>query len=532
MPLAVVTNNVVAGKDFNGDGIPDVISTKSDGTLWFYPGVGTGAVGAGRKIGSGWNIYDLVVGVGDFDKDGKNDLMARKPDGSLWFYAGTGTVNNVSEGYIGGVQIGMHGWDAFNQILGIGDFDKDGNADLLATGVDGALWFYPGNGAGRTGVGRKIGTGWNIYDQLVAPGDFDLDGNVDIIARKRDGSLWHYAGTGVVNGISEGYIGAAKIGDFGWDSFSQILGAGDANGDGKNDLLARSPDGSFWFYPGTAMKDYGFQGAVKVGLFGWDSFNNVVAGKDFNGDGIPDVISTKSDGTLWFYPGVGTGAVGAGRKIGSGWNIYDLVVGVGDFDKDGKNDLMARKPDGSLWFYAGTGTVNNVSEGYIGGVQIGMHGWDAFNQILGIGDFDKDGNADLLATGVDGALWFYPGNGAGRTGVGRKIGTGWNIYDQLVAPGDFDLDGNVDIIARKRDGSLWHYAGTGVVNGISEGYIGAAKIGDFGWDSFSQILGAGDANGDGKNDLLARSPDGSFWFYPGTVERNNGYRSASKVGAI
>ncbi|WP_279325070.1 GH25 family lysozyme, partial [Arthrobacter glacialis] len=50
-PIAVTVRDVVAGKDFDGDGVPDVIATKSDGTLWFYPGSGTGAVGAARKIG-------------------------------------------------------------------------------------------------------------------------------------------------------------------------------------------------------------------------------------------------------------------------------------------------------------------------------------------------------------------------------------------------------------------------------------------------------------------------------------------------
>ena len=34
------------------------------------------------------------------------------------------------------------------QILGVGDYNGDGSADVLARSVDGSLWIYPGDGSG------------------------------------------------------------------------------------------------------------------------------------------------------------------------------------------------------------------------------------------------------------------------------------------------------------------------------------------------------------------------------------------------
>jgi hypothetical protein len=49
------TEKLVAAGDVNGDRIPDLVQRQGDGTLWFYPGDGTGRFGAGQRIGDfGW----------------------------------------------------------------------------------------------------------------------------------------------------------------------------------------------------------------------------------------------------------------------------------------------------------------------------------------------------------------------------------------------------------------------------------------------------------------------------------------------
>ena len=62
------------------------------GTLWLYPSTGTG-FGPRRKIGGGgWNSVRDLVGIGDFDRDGFTDLFAvQSATGKLFMYPGRGT---------------------------------------------------------------------------------------------------------------------------------------------------------------------------------------------------------------------------------------------------------------------------------------------------------------------------------------------------------------------------------------------------------------------------------------------------------
>jgi hypothetical protein len=57
-----------------------------------YRGNGAGGwvTGSAEPIGSGWQDFTALTGGGDFSGDGKPDVLARRPDGTLLLYRGNG----------------------------------------------------------------------------------------------------------------------------------------------------------------------------------------------------------------------------------------------------------------------------------------------------------------------------------------------------------------------------------------------------------------------------------------------------------
>ncbi len=91
----------------------------------------------------------------------------------------------------------------------------------------------------------------------------------------------------------------------------------------------------------------------------------------------------------------------------------------------------------------------------------------------------------------------------------RVVGTGWNIFDIVFSPGDFDGDGNNDVLGRDSAGNL-HLYPPGDGDG---GWLPPKRVGS-GWNIFDSIVGPGDFNGDGINDVLARDRSGNLHLYP------------------
>lgn len=67
--------------------------------------------------------------------------------------------------------------------------------DLVARDAAGVLWLHQGNGAGNFAPRVKIGAGWNGFSQLVGGGDVTADGRPDLIAYG-PGGTYVYASTG------------------------------------------------------------------------------------------------------------------------------------------------------------------------------------------------------------------------------------------------------------------------------------------------------------------------------------------------
>jgi SpoIID/LytB domain protein len=250
----------------------------------------------------------------------------------------------------------------------------------------------------------------------------------------------------------------------------------DVTADGNGDVIAVDKSaGALFVYPGDGAG--GWRPRVTASTSGWGAYAKVFTAGTWDAGPVSDVMYQVADGDLYLASGNGDGTFATGRKVGVGWQVHDKVFPVGDFDGDGRPDLLARRAsDGALILYNGDG-----NGAFVGARQVGWQ-WGPLTSILSPGDFDGDGNTDVLARKADGTLWLYPGTGTGRFGTPRQVGTGWGVFSWLTSVGDVDGDGNPDVLGSTADGQLLLYRGNG-----RGGWLDSRVVGS-GWGSMARVL--------------------------------------------
>jgi hypothetical protein len=245
-------------RDWDGDLDGDVLAVDPrNGDLRLYPGDGRGSFADARRVGTGWQGMSLVLRGGDLNGDGDDDVLARRADnGELWLYPGDGR-----SGFHGPVRIGT-GWGGMVHLVSPGDWDGDGDPDLVAVHRDGLMYVYTTDGRGRFTGSRVIGTGWQPIDLIASVGDFDGDRRPDLVARLTNGELRLYPSDG-----RGSFRDMTRIGH-GWNNLDGVVGPGDWNGDGHADVLGRNADGLLYLYTGSGRGT--FTDGRRIG-HGWDN---------------------------------------------------------------------------------------------------------------------------------------------------------------------------------------------------------------------------------------------------------------------
>lgn len=344
-------------------------------------------------------------------------------------------------------------------------------------------------------------------------GDFNGDGRLDWI---QGGFLYLADQTGsnftqVTSGTSS--TNEYKVGDF--------------NGDGLDDLLECTFDGvSTYTYTPMFSNGSGFT-RMTSGQFTYSGPNEVVVG-DFNGDGLADCFvkelnvnnqlknwkiysctgtthdafqqiysgndfpykndSTnynpvyRSDGTIDHY------------TLGAFYPIYtELNNTFLDFDGDGKTDLMSIEPTGTTFYkFNGTHFVKAFST------------TDLTNKtnLVSIGDFNNDGNIDILISGSPYKVIYTTGYGTVTNNVSTMPSSA-----TVLGTGDFNGDGKTDILYLAYEGGQFNYY---VIYNIDNRFNEPVKIASSNGYSYTSHIG--DFNGDGTDD---------FYYYDGSDQKNH-----------
>ncbi len=292
----------------------------------------------------------------------------------------------------------------------------------------------------------------------------------------------------------------------------RTLSGGEARGvvravwDGRNAAGAYAPNGSYtWTLTAQPADGQGpaLTATGTVALSGGAAVRRDHVGSD----GIGDLLTLNSSGTLTFQQGTGKGLF-SGKVSGGGWPASVVAVPFGDLNGDRCNDVLVRMGDGSLRGYKpGCGKALTPSTAY---TKLGT-GWTAYNVLSSPGDLTGDKRADLLARKAStGDVYLFAAKSDGTLAAGRKIRSAWTGYTKILGAGDLNGDGHGDVLARDTAGTLWRYDGLG--NGLLKDRVKLFAS----WGSgYNAVVGAGDITGDGKADLVSRDGNGDVW-------RNNG----------
>jgi hypothetical protein len=304
---------------------------------------------------------------------------------------------------------------------GWGDFKNDGFLDLFV-----ANWnnqtnvFYQNNGDGTftkiTGRNPVLDADYHVG---AAIGDYDNDGNLDLVVSSGDSAatprrtlLYHNDGGGIFSQASGGtvtnqlgYFGPCVFGDYDNDGFLDLFLANhdalDQTG-AKNLLFHNNGDGTFSeVTAGSVVNDVGVAFSALWADYDNDGFMDLIVINNRLANSHNFLYHNNRDGT---FTRILTNAVAT-----DSWPVGAEGAAWGDYDNDGLLDLFVTDTAGvrnRLYHNIGNGGLTNVTSGPMlqpppGGPSVGC-GW---------GDYDNDGYLDLFVCNYGGNNALFHNNG-------------------------------------------------------------------------------------------------------------------------
>jgi PKD repeat protein/predicted nucleotidyltransferase len=374
-------------------------------------------------------VYNSSVTWGDYDNDGDLDVLLT---GNNSFESGSASVskiysNNGNNSFT--EQTGINLFGVQNGSVTYGDYDNDGDLDILLTGTTtgsfpvSKIYRNNGNNTFNEQIGISlIGTSFSS----TAWGDYNMDGYLDILLTGQG------AGSNLISKIykNNGNSTFTEQVDINLTRVSKGSAVwGDYDNDGDLDILLTG-NNSFGTQKSVSLiyknnGDNSFTKQTDIILPG--VMNSSVAWGDYDNDGDLDILLTgnNSDGATTYISriyrnnGDNTFSYQSGIKLDG---VASSSVAWGDFDNDRDLDILlsGRLISGGfiskIYRNNNNNTFTEVTDISLTGVGYSSVAW---------GDYDNDGDLDILMTGQS----------AGSTVVSK-------IYrnNQIMKAGDYSAN--------------------------------------------------------------------------------------------
>jgi hypothetical protein len=398
--------------DFNGDGIPDLVSISSEGeAIEILLGNADGTFGAPLYPAKGFFGGISGIAVGDFNGDGVADLLVGSEDChtvTVLLGKGDGTFTVGQTLPVGGF--------GFFISTAVADFNGDGKLDIAVASVGSNVTILLGNGDGTfTAAANPFQFGGSL-----AVADFNGDGKPDLAVATDNGTKL----VKVLLGNGDGSFTAAADQTTGGEPDS--ITAADFNGDGKIDLaVANSADNTVTILLGNGDGTFTAAASPMTGA----KPESISVG-DFNGDGKPDLASANfADNTVTILLGNGDGTFQTGIGVPTGAALGPVSMAVADFNGDGKPDVAVSSSGYSVEALladtqSSTATATNISP-----VGAGTHLVDA--------SFAADANYGANASGAIPLLVVAPNFTVGFFANSSNAGTAKTLNITINPTGGF-----------------------------------------------------------------------------------------------
>jgi len=431
--------------------------------------------------------FGRAVVVGDFNGDGDDDLLvggngvngANKDDGGAYVFLGPISAGSMTASSADIVLLGDKDADDAGYAVAAADLDGDGYDEIIVNAYGQEVDAIDTGSTALSDAGQ-------VY---VFYGSSDVD---TAIGSEADLAL---SASGILSGSEdEGHFGCA------------LANAGDINGDNRDDLIVGSCIDGF---PGSATLIYGSDTRLSSEVYpmleadaltdGYAYWNGVES-DSYTGESLGGLGDLDGDGNADF----GVGASAQNVEIGS-TTYADAGVAYVIFG-DGTEHLGELEIDTAGAYFYGQNAYDNAGISVSSAGDTNQDGYDDF--LVGASGYDLSSTSN-----TNGAAYLVLGSLTlnGEVSESAQI-TGDNQYDQfgdgVGMAGDLDDDGYDDVAI----GGVTADGNTGAAYLFYGPITGDYDAGDFdakftgntaGESEFGRVIaGPGDLNGDGALDLI------------------------------
>ena len=420
---------------------------------------------------------------GDFNRDGNLDLVVtNRATNNVTILLGNGdgtfTTGPATPINVGSAPVSVT----------VGDFDRDGILDIaVANNATNNVSILLGDGSGNfptSPAGSPFGLNGGVAPVSIATADFDRDGRLDLVVANRTTS-----NVSVLLGGASGTFGTAINFNLGINQTNpSSVAIGDFDLDGNLDIaVANNTTNNVSILVGDSTGSFTATAGSPFGLNGGGG-PTFIATADFDRDGIPDLAVANTTGNVSILIGFGDATFGPATNFNSG--LSPSSIAIGDYNGDGIQDIAIANLSSNnfvILLGVGDGTFATAVNFAVGVSPVSIVA----------GDLNLDGKPDLAVANASNNnvsvlinTTTFGAAGVFDKAVSSNVGTG----PDAITNADFDLDGKLDL-------AVANFTSNNVSMLLSAGFGNFFAAVTFAVGTGPSALIPGDFNRDGKPDL-------------------------------